>query len=73
MWVYEEEGECMVQREITFVPGLYKIFDEILGKLLVVTFEYLMFLFIMRHLYFACYTWGDCVIDDMKLLGLHAA
>ena len=38
MWVYEEEGECMVQREITFVPGLYKIFDEILGMLLVVTF-----------------------------------
>ena len=23
----------MVNREITFVPGLYKIFDEILGKL----------------------------------------
>jgi len=23
----------MVQREITFVPGLYKIFDEILGTL----------------------------------------
>ena len=31
MWVVEEEGN-MVNREITFVPGLYKIFDEILGK-----------------------------------------
>ncbi|KAG8391224.1 hypothetical protein BUALT_Bualt01G0165600 [Buddleja alternifolia] len=28
LWVYENEN--MVQRSITFVPGLYKIFDEIL-------------------------------------------
>ncbi|XP_013109080.1 DNA topoisomerase 2 [Stomoxys calcitrans] len=30
MWVYNEETNRMVQREISFVPGLYKIFDEIL-------------------------------------------
>ncbi|XP_067685534.1 DNA topoisomerase 2-alpha-like isoform X1 [Haliotis asinina] len=30
MWVYDDVTECMVQREITFVPGLYKIFDEIM-------------------------------------------
>nr|ASK50299.1 DNA topoisomerase 2 [Eyprepocnemis plorans] len=30
MWVYDPEQEMMVQREITYVPGLYKIFDEIL-------------------------------------------
>lgn len=30
MWVYDSEANKMVQREITFVPGLYKIFDEIL-------------------------------------------
>ncbi|ELU01637.1 hypothetical protein CAPTEDRAFT_188478, partial [Capitella teleta] len=30
MWVWDAADECMVQREITFVPGLYKIFDEIL-------------------------------------------
>lgn len=30
MWVYDDMQEQMVQREITFVPGLYKIFDEIL-------------------------------------------
>lgn len=30
MWVYDEEGEQMTQREVSFVPGLYKIFDEIL-------------------------------------------
>ncbi|XP_055544705.1 DNA topoisomerase 2 [Wyeomyia smithii] len=30
MWVYDTEANKMVQREITFVPGLYKIFDEIL-------------------------------------------
>ncbi|XP_072033901.1 DNA topoisomerase 2-alpha-like isoform X2 [Amphiura filiformis] len=29
MWVVEEEGN-MVNREITYVPGLFKIFDEIL-------------------------------------------
>lgn len=30
MWVYDTESEKMVQKEITYVPGLYKIFDEIL-------------------------------------------
>lgn len=30
MWVYDREKECMIQREIKYVPGLYKIFDEIL-------------------------------------------
>ncbi|KAJ8019588.1 DNA topoisomerase 2-beta [Holothuria leucospilota] len=29
MWVVEEDGG-LVNREVTFVPGLYKIFDEIL-------------------------------------------
>jgi len=28
MWVWDE-GKGMVNRDITFVPGLYKIFDEI--------------------------------------------
>ncbi|KAL0271055.1 UNVERIFIED_CONTAM: hypothetical protein PYX00_008283 [Menopon gallinae] len=30
MWIYDSESEKMVQRDITYVPGLYKIFDEIL-------------------------------------------
>uniref|UniRef100_A0A182IK02 DNA topoisomerase 2 n=1 Tax=Anopheles atroparvus TaxID=41427 RepID=A0A182IK02_ANOAO len=30
MWVYDKEANKMVQKEITYVPGLYKIFDEIL-------------------------------------------
>lgn len=30
MWIYDTELEAMVQKEITYVPGLYKIFDEIL-------------------------------------------
>lgn len=30
MWIYDTEKECMVQKEIRYVPGLYKIFDEIL-------------------------------------------
>ncbi|XP_047738579.1 DNA topoisomerase 2-alpha isoform X2 [Hyalella azteca] len=30
MWVFDTADEKFVQREITYVPGLYKIFDEIL-------------------------------------------
>ena len=32
MWVMDQEKEVMIQKEISFVPGLYKIFDEIMGK-----------------------------------------
>jgi hypothetical protein len=32
MWVFDDERTQMIQRDITYVPGLYKIFDEILGK-----------------------------------------
>lgn len=31
MWVYDELQDAIVERQIKFVPGLYKIFDEILG------------------------------------------
>ncbi|XP_052896689.1 DNA topoisomerase 2 isoform X2 [Anopheles moucheti] len=30
MWIFDKEAKKMIQREITYVPGLYKIFDEIL-------------------------------------------
>uniref|UniRef100_F1KQV5 DNA topoisomerase 2 n=1 Tax=Ascaris suum TaxID=6253 RepID=F1KQV5_ASCSU len=30
MWVYDAEAERIVQRDISYVPGLYKIFDEVL-------------------------------------------
>lgn len=30
MWVYDKDSEKLVQRDISYVPGLYKIFDEIL-------------------------------------------
>ncbi|KAK0097853.1 hypothetical protein PV326_013248 [Microctonus aethiopoides] len=30
MWVYDKEKAMMIQKEIKYVPGLYKIFDEIL-------------------------------------------
>ncbi|VDK32766.1 unnamed protein product, partial [Gongylonema pulchrum] len=30
MWIYDAQAERIVQREISYVPGLYKIFDEIL-------------------------------------------
>lgn len=30
MWVYNTELDFMETREVSFVPGLYKIFDEIL-------------------------------------------
>ena len=32
MYVYDEEKDAILKRQVTFVPGLYKIFDEILGK-----------------------------------------
>ena len=30
MWVFDSERDRIVQRDITYVPGLYKIFDEII-------------------------------------------
>ncbi|XP_011866622.1 PREDICTED: DNA topoisomerase 2 isoform X2 [Vollenhovia emeryi] len=30
MWVFDKEKDMMVQKDIKYVPGLYKIFDEIL-------------------------------------------
>ena len=33
MYVFDDEKKAIVKRQVTFVPGLYKIFDEILGKL----------------------------------------
>lgn len=33
MWVWDTASSKMVKREISFVPGLYKIFDEIIGLL----------------------------------------
>lgn len=30
MWIFDQESNSMIQKEIKFVPGLYKIFDEIL-------------------------------------------
>ena len=30
MWVYESESKQVVNKQITYVPGLYKIFDEII-------------------------------------------
>lgn len=32
MWVFDEDAGLNC-RDVTFVPGLYKIFDEILGEL----------------------------------------
>ena len=30
MWVFDKEAKLVVKRQVSFVPGLYKIFDEIL-------------------------------------------
>lgn len=29
-WIHDEETDCMVEKEVKIVPGLFKIFDEIL-------------------------------------------
>ena len=30
MWVYNSESDAMEHRKVNYVPGLYKIFDEVL-------------------------------------------
>lgn len=30
MWIYSEEHDKIIEKEINYVPGLYKIFDEVL-------------------------------------------
>ncbi|CAI4050021.1 hypothetical protein SKDZ_14G2340 [Saccharomyces kudriavzevii ZP591] len=29
-WIYDEETDCMIEKKVIIVPGLFKIFDEIL-------------------------------------------
>ena len=29
-WIYDEETDCMIDKTVNIVPGLFKIFDEIL-------------------------------------------
>ena len=29
-WIYDEENEKIINKNITYIPGLYKIFDEVL-------------------------------------------
>jgi len=33
MWVLDSNSDAIVNREITYVPGLYKIFDEVLMEI----------------------------------------
>ena len=40
IFVYDAEKEVIVKRNVTFVPGLYKIYDEILGILSVIAILY---------------------------------
>jgi len=35
MWIWDSDKEAIVSKSITFTPGLYKIFDEIIGKLII--------------------------------------
>ncbi len=39
MWVFNKEKQSMEQREITFTPGLYKIYDEILGRIVILIYN----------------------------------
>ena len=32
MWIWDFDTERMIKKTIKYVPGLFKIFDEILGK-----------------------------------------
>lgn len=31
MWVWDEQNSAIISKNITYTPGLYKIFDEIIG------------------------------------------
>ncbi len=33
MWIWDDNSKSIVMKEITFCPGLYKIFDEVLGEI----------------------------------------
>ena len=32
MWIWDDQKQAIVNKSITFTPGLYKIFDEIIGN-----------------------------------------
>lgn len=32
MWTWDMQSERMIKKDIKYVPGLFKIFDEILGN-----------------------------------------
>ena len=34
MWIWDGEKSAIISKSITYTPGLYKIFDEIIGKYL---------------------------------------
>lgn len=53
MWVYDETVGLNC-RDVTFVPGLYKIFDEILGKPKALQYfkKYVMWLILLDFLLF---------------------
>jgi len=61
-WVFDE-GVGMVNRKVEFVPGLYKIFDEILVNAAdnkqrddsMDTIKYALSLFSSFHLYFSSF------------------
>lgn len=53
MWILDEkaeEGPKIIKKEITYVPGLYKIFDEILGNRQTSLFEIIEDKFVLFHL-----------------------
>ena len=52
MWIWDFHDEKMIKKEISFVPGLYKIFDEILGTNLVVVVLICAFCFTQTGTFF---------------------
>lgn len=53
MWILDERGEegpKIIKKEITYVPGLYKIFDEILGKIQTDSFERVLYRYLLYRI-----------------------
>ena len=40
MWVWDDTKEAIVSKSITYTPGLYKIFDEIIGNGILKSFHF---------------------------------
>ena len=49
MWIWDDESSSIISKNITFSPGLYKIFDEIIGKSCLLFTDFFKLLFLKKQ------------------------